>query len=374
MGKKWSGGVQSGKGGFEQRLRNIVRPVYCCFKLLAYDLKVPSKLSVRHTLRAWRFGFLRYNYAMYGLHLSGNVRDFVSDYESYYCSDNINGILGDVVDNKLFFPMLLHNYGIPMPHATDVVTNGLFHNLGESGTVTAAEWISRQLTPGQRMVLKPVFGFHGKGVNFVAHTPDGYEWNGKKVTRTHLVQSLTQLDHHIATEFVQQGEYSARMYPRTTNTIRIVTFWDSEKAHSSIAKAVHRIGSSKSFPVDNFQGGRGGLSSCINIETGELGPGATVDKYGNVKWHNRHPESNAPIRGVRIPNWTTIRNRILECADRLAYAPYIGWDIVSTDKDFTVLECNSTAGMPVMQIHGPLLADSRMKRFYQHHGVIRRSE
>jgi hypothetical protein len=51
--------------------------------------------------------------------------------------------------------------------------------------------------------------------------------------------------------------------------------------------------------------------------------------------------------------------------------PYIGWDVVVTDThgSFRVVEGNSSPDV-INQTHEPLLADERVVRFYEHHGVI----
>lgn len=123
-------------------------------------------------------------------------------------------------------------------------------------------------------------------------------------------------------------------------------------------------------PVDNFRSGQGGLSASINTRSGKLGPGAMVNSKGQVTWHAYHPESKAPIQGVVVPAWRQIRARILEYADRFAFAPCIGWDIVLKDSGFSIIEGNSTPGLQVLQIHGPILTDQDIRRFYKYHKVI----
>jgi hypothetical protein len=41
-----------------------------------------------------------------------------------------------------------------------------------------------------------------------------------------------------------------------------------------------------------------------------------------------------------------------------------------TDAGFRIIEANSFTGPQFLQIHKPLLADERVRRFYEAHGVI----
>jgi D-alanine-D-alanine ligase-like ATP-grasp enzyme len=77
------------------------------------------------------------------------------------------------------------------------------------------------------------------------------------------------------------------------------------------------------------------------------------------------------IEGVQVPAWESIRDRICALATDHPMIPYVGWDLLVTDDDgsFTIIEANSYPGLKSIQVHGPLLADERVRRFYARHGV-----
>ena len=114
----------------------------------------------------------------------------------------------------------------------------------------------------------------------------------------------------------------------------------------------------------------GGVSALVESDNGELRQGAMVDAQGNVSWHSRHPESHAKIEGTVVPAWNKIHKSLLNYANKLAYIPCIGWDIVPTDAGFTIIEGNPNPGLPLMQIHGPMLTDPRVRQFYKNHALI----
>ena len=49
---------------------------------------------------------------------------------------------------------------------------------------------------------------------------------------------------------------------------------------------------------------------------------------------------------------------------------FLGWDVVVTADGIRLLEGNANTGMNVLQVHGPLLSDPRIRRFYESHGGL----
>jgi len=212
----------------------------------------------------------------------------------------------------------------------------------------------------------------GKGIGLIFLRSEGEKlfFNDREISADDLSALVKELDDYLVTEFIYQAEYSRKIFPDTTNTLRFLTMWDYDRMEPFIASAAHRIGSSRSFPVDNFKYGKGGLSAAVDLESGVLGKAARMSDEGGLEWHAGHPENGSRIEGVGLPLWPETKGEILRMAARLPYIPYIAWDVVMTDGGFSVLETNSTPGLAVLQIHEPLLRDPRVRRFYQAHKVI----
>ena len=87
-------------------------------------------------------------------------------------------------------------------------------------------------------------------------------------------------------------------------------------------------------------------------------------------WQDRHPETGASITGTLVPSWRELRDGILALAARLPALPQIAWDVAVLDDGFAVIEANSWSGVDLLQMHRPLLADARIRRFYAHHGIV----
>jgi hypothetical protein len=176
--------------------------------------------------------------------------------------------------------------------------------------------------------------------------------------------------YFLVTEFVRQAVYAKMIYPRTTNTVRLLTIWDRTKEMPIIAAASQRIGTERSYPLDNFHGGVGGLSARIDVDSGELGPGAHLSKSGRLVHLSDHPETGGKIEGTKVPHWRDIKKKVSAAASHFAGSPYIGWDLVVTEEGCSFLEGNSPPGTAVWQVHSPLLMNPLVRRFYREHSML----
>jgi hypothetical protein len=297
-------------------------------------------------------------------------RQYLSDYAETK-THRVNAPFNDLFQNKLLAAQVMELLGLPHPRVRAFLHGGRVHALNEtSGPDRLEDWLPRVLDDGEPLVLKPLRGGAGTGIIFLSRTGATFAINGVASRLVDICEFLSTLEHYLVTDFVRQADYAARMYALTTNTVRILTLWDWEAGAPFIAAATHRIGTARSFPVDNWHGGWGGLSAKIDVATGVLGPGATLSSDGKLCWHERHPESGAPVQGVHVPFWPETAAAVLGIAGRLPYAPAVGWDLVITDTGCCCLEGNSPPSTLVWQVHDPLLADPRVRRFYEAHGII----
>lgn len=323
----------------------------------------------RGAWRAFVRGFSPRAFTLYELDRNDPML-YLSDYGSLVRSVGVNAQYDFIINNKLIAWTLLTGLSIPAPSLLGVIEKGRLRAYPECpGPVRLT--LQELLQQHRKLVLKPVRGLKGLGVIFLEQTEARITLNGSPLTGEQLQTKIQELDGFIVTEFVAQAAYARRFYPRTTNTVRLLTVWDSTRDQPFVASAVQRIGTSRSFPVDNWRAGQGGLSASVNLATGELGPGASMNPNGRLLWCDSHPETGQRIAGEVIPGWVTVTEGVLAAATRLFFAPLIGWDVVVCEEGFSVLEINGKPGVWALQSHQPLLADPRVRRFYREHGVIR---
>jgi hypothetical protein len=349
------------------RLRKVIRERHHLREMISREKTYGMPLSLAKKLWAWKRGFLTESYYVYQLDRN-SPQDYVTDYMRYVKTPRINGGFCEALNNKLLFDWMIRRIRPDLlPDLYGIVLENRLHLSDTEESVDAAIWLEEQLRAGRRFVLKPYNGGGGMRIIVLFPCETGFTINGKFAGQDELKRLVSQSHQFIVTEYIQQAEYSARIYPGAANTIRILTMWDVDRNEPFIAIAVHRFGTTSSSPVDNID--RGGLSVKIDTETGIMGRGAVYPKP-QMKWYDRHPETNETINGVVIPNWGTIREGVLHLAQALPFLPYIGWDLLSVDGSYKILEGNSYSGMQVLQMHGPLLKDLRVRKFYQRHGVI----
>lgn len=329
-----------------------------------------TSLSPAERAWYWRRGFLSRSAVLYDFDSHGHEQ-YLTDYQRYVKTRGINGRFGYALDNKLLTYGVLSGFSDSLPELHGIVDGGTFRPVsmvGNRGPARPAiEWLA-DLDTDETVVLKWVLGGGGHNVLVLTRTDEGYRMNGEDVSRADLRARFSDLEDYIVTGFSAQTSYAEEIYPEATNTVRVVTMWDSKRDEPFIARAVHRIGTSKTKPMDNWS--QGGLGALIDDETGELGEAVTYPKDGRLEWTDTHPNTGVRIEGTEIPGWKGIRKKLLEIAGSVPYLPYVGWDLVITGKDeFEIIEANNYPGMKSIQVHGPLCTDERVERFYREHGV-----
>jgi hypothetical protein len=124
---------------------------------------------------------------------------------------------------------------------------------------------------------------------------------------------------------------------------------------------IHRIGTARSSPIDNFSAG--GFSVALDLETGTLEYAVQFPFDGTASWFSSHPDTGEEIYGTQIPHWDRIRNTVEQIARDNTNIPIIGWDILlNTDGQPVILEANTGTSLDLLQVHQPLLTDPDIAR------------
>jgi hypothetical protein len=361
-------------GAWELRARSWVR------YLRNWRQQVFKRASIRERWRAWRHGFETGSYRAYRL-AENDTRNYVPDFPMSFHGTKINGFFNPIVGNKLVLSHMLRGFGVPCAPLIGAIVKGHafpfpqpdVDSLSRAGAVkpsyhkplaeTLGDWVSM----GRKLVLRPHWSGGGEGVFFVDRPQDQWHINGFPCAEEDLLLIVSSLDRYVVTGYIQQAQYAARIFSRTANTIRVLTLRDADGPY--VAAVVHRFGSSRSYPVDNFHQGRGGLSVHIDPATGVMGKGLTVNSQGKLEFFAKHPETEAPLEGVAIPNYELMVKGLMTACDNLPEALMVGWDVLMTDDGYCVIEGNSPPGLVVWQVHQPLLSNRRNARFFHAHGI-----
>lgn len=342
-----------------QTARNLQR-------LIMAELAWRPRLPLRQRLLGWRHGFTSRYALRYDL-TPENVKDFVSDYARYIRTPRINGSLAPALLNKLVFSRLVASHGGPVPEYYCFAGDHGLISIGERYHMSDAGGVIDACMTGERFVVKPAGGGGGVSVSVISSADGKLTINDRAVGDGEFRAFIDSLSDALISEFIVQDEYATRIFPHSTNSIRVLSMWDYEKDEPFLAFAGHRFGRTSSIPVDNMS--QGGLAAQVHIDSGELR--SAIYSRGSVElvWYPEHPDTGAPIKGARVPHWEEVKAGLLGVARRMSYIPYVGWDIVVTADGFRIIEGNNYPHLG-HQLFEPLLVDPRVRAFYERHEVI----
>ena len=269
--------------------------------------------------------------------LYGSTHGLISNYYRETDLFSPNGYFGCVTTIKSVFASVLEAESIPTPEVFAAFQDGKI-----TWRANGRQRAEAHLKQNNRLVLKPNIGSQGESVR--------------------LLDSLEAFENHaggnaILTAFVQQDAYAQEIFPRALNTIRAVTVRNDQNQMVLIS-AAHRFGTAKSVPVDNTHAG--GLVSNIDLETGTIGKSMSAAQGNKLCHHTVHPDTQAPIEGVIVPNWSQVKELVQQLGRAMPYLKFVGWDIAMTKEGPIVIEGNSQASLTSIQYFERLSENRQM--------------
>lgn len=333
---------------------------------IAKRILVDRTISRKSKWGSWwnyRHGFLQSTVDVCGISKS-NYKDFVSD-RSYRMKHPINGAYSSIIDNKLWLPLLLHDFLDFCPKYYFYKDEFGFLKFGTNQRTSVTSVVSLIKEKG-KVACKHTHSSLGMGFFILEYSSKCFKKNNEIISEEEVVYILNSLNQYIITEFVVQHEYSDSIAKESLNTLRLLTVWDSKEKCFRISRAFHRFGANGNV-VDNIGSGSGVLV-FVDVERGVLtGEGAINfkskgDKYmGNII----HPDSKKKLSGLEIPRYKEICEKILEISNKNSYLRYIGWDIAITENSFKIIETNSLSSLDVIQQRKGFLKDPLLKQYFK---------
>ncbi len=319
-------------------------------------------------IRAFLLGYTSPMLKFFNENFKDKYRYTISEFESRYRIYRINENYGILLADKQIAYTFFHDFLEFLPRLYFHINNGVFIENG-SGGKSYGDLIQILRREG-KLIAKATRSYGGRDIYLLEHREnDNFAFNGKIVSEKEFVDKMSALQgDHIVTEYVKQAEYSSKIYPSSANTIRILTLYDSETGECWIAGAVHRFGTSNSGYVDNINSG--GMAALVDIDTGMMEDCLIRDPVTEEKVHvNSHPDTGTVITGTVVHNWSYIKEKILVMARYAFKNPYIGWDVVPTEKGFKIVEINDCPDIQLIQFFTPVLKDERNRRFFSKYKI-----
>jgi len=310
-------------------------------------------------------GFYGESYVVYGLD-KNDKKQYLTDYARFR-TRFINSDYKILLKDKDVFQKLMSQY-LDVPKTIGTVKRGVIHTPDGKDIISFPQFMEILRGYG-KLIIKPLLGSGGFNVYLLRISGQDIFINDKPATSAELEARLAASNHYLISEVIEQARYSAGIFPDSANTIRLITMLDPVTGEPFIPAAVHRFGVTRSVPADNWA--QGGVCAEIDLETGIMSKAVSLCLAKNaLEWHSVHPETKAPIEGVKVTGWEDLRGKMLSVAGNFPYLNYIGWDLVVTDTGLKVIEGNSFCGINTLQAHRGLLTDPKARAFYKYHKVI----
>ena len=144
---------------------------------------------------------------------------------------------------------------------------------------------------------------------------------------------------YIIQEKINQCDFSAQFNPHSANSCKIVTLRCPWSGEIKVVKAGMRFGQTKSV-FDNLSSG--GLSVCVDVETGALSPIA-------YNWYHCDPHPTHPLTGVKFegavhPQWDAMKAAAIKYAAKVPDMNMLSWDMLAdADGNIKILEVNASS-------------------------------
>ena len=343
---------------------NLSQRLLAIAAIIHLEIKKGHNIPLFVRLKALLNGFPSAYYQHISTSPKAHRKYYITEFDSRYRLQRINQNYGILLADKQVAYTFFHDYLVYLPKLFFHLNNGKFVE-NESGKNTP-EGLTEVLRAEEKLIAKATRSYGGRDIHLLEYDSkqNEYLFDGEHMTKEGLVNHVLNLGgDFIVTEYVKQARYSSEIYPESVNTIRILTLYDAVSRECWIAGAAHRFGTKASGHVDNLTSG--GIATKIDLATGELGYSLQNDQKTGVKKRiDRHPDTGTLITGAIVHNWAFIKEKILEMARYAFKNPYIGWDVVPTEKAFKIVEINDCPDIQLIQYFEPALLDERNRQFF----------
>jgi hypothetical protein len=366
---------------------SIYQTARSTYQWAKHERKAELRLPLRKKLAMWRRGFFAESATIYDFPRN-NPQDYLSDFQHFVRCARINAWEG-IYTHKLGLRAVLLAMGFRQAETIAYIQESriLANPFSPAAHYIAIDDLLVLLGAGAGTgyIVKPEDGWCGEDIVLLTHrNKQLYRRRGRTEEPFDFGRYIGALETRAERENrdpsavlierrLEQGAFWRAMFPDSANTIRLLTLWTPGEPAPFIARAVQRIGTADTVPTDNWSGG--GISAPVDLASGILGEGRMHPLKGKraQQRFTRHPDTGALIAGAVLPGWEQVTDTVLRAAASVPFNRMAGWDIlVDAEGVPVILEANGNSDVNLLQVHGGLLSDSRVRRFYEAFGVLGR--
>ncbi len=246
-----------------------------------------------------------------------------------------------VVDDKLRMRALCERLGVPAPQTYATIA---YHSM--------LRRLPELLAQHDDFVVKPNHGSAGRGVLVVVgRDGTGYlRHNGQRLSLEELRQHLSDIlsgmyslggrpDEAIVQQRVRLHPAFAPYSYKGIPDVRVVLY------RNRPAMAMLRLPTRASNGRANLH--QGGIGAGIDLDSGVTNHAILYDRFVE-----RHPDTNEPLVGLRVPGWGAVLEMSRKVAEAVGLG-YIGVDVViDSEEGPLLLEANARPGLAIQIANG----------------------
>lgn len=266
-----------------------------------------------------------------------NHKDFISYWEFYNKKAYVNNRLQNLFDDKLLTYYALNKWNDYLPNHYFYMHKGKLCPL-RSTEKTDPTWENvLELIKQKPLAAKKCHGGYGDGFHKLAFNNGTILIDDRPCDENALKDMINSMDDYILTDFTYPSLALQNVVGEDSFAVmRVLTTYTPEEG-ASVDRMIIRLGTKA---AGHTQAGYDILYANID-EEGCIRD--TVYEYSG--WHcekmEKHPETGKTIEGFKLDGIDELKKVLSDIAGCLSVAPYLVWDIIPSEKSFSILEINS---------------------------------
>ncbi|MES1152640.1 MAG: sugar-transfer associated ATP-grasp domain-containing protein, partial [Dongia sp.] len=260
--------------------------------------------------------------------------------------------------NKVYFSAICRDNGLSASRVIALAGGGKLHFIEEMTEF-----------PPVDLFIKIKNGRGGRGAEKWSYVAGSYRnSSGRSLTKAEFTDYVIQrarLEKRIVQYCLVNHSSFSDINLGALATARILTL-RNERGDIEPTHAVLRMPQRPGASVDNIHAG--GIAAPVDLATGRLGRATDLGLRVTSRWHERHPETGAPILGRELPHWQAALDLCRRAHALIGDRVVVGWDVAILEDGPCLVEGNGKPDVDLMQRpHGTGLGNSRFGELVAHH-------
>lgn len=251
-----------------------------------------------------------------------------------------------ILRDKFYFSIITEALGFKTPRTIAVISKNSVYLFSEREYISLTDFVKNHHIDSY---IKLIDGECANGVFQVKISEGEIVVDGKKTTFD-IFCKMIEGGRFLVQERIYQHEKMNRIFPKSTNSVRLTSLYDKATDKVIILPSFLKIGLGN-MTVDNWA--IGGLIVGLDVETGKLKEWAYY-KPGYGKKTQVHPDTGVVFKDFEIPYFNETKELVCNIHKQFKEVHSIGWDITITPNGPCIIEGNDNWEISALQVtnHG----------------------